>query len=316
MRAKWAIGLAAACLAGALLAQGAHKDRQLLPKGCASCHENHGGDGVLLNESGEKFCLQCHGGAERQRKAKEAKRLGAEAKELPDIEAEFLKPFAHPVTETWPAKECLACHAVHPKPKDNRFVSHQEEQSRPFGTNELCLGCHEELTTATAEGGLPASPHISAAAGAPVRCTDCHGNDDAGGPRGLHGSRYAGILRDAYATQDGAAESAETYALCYRCHERKSVLSDAGRGHHVLHVMRRGVSCHTCHDPHASAAPNLIRFDGGMVFPMDGVVEYSPASGCTLVCHGVPHSSAPLLPVQALPVKTKSGAPKYRRQNR
>jgi hypothetical protein len=49
---------------------------------------------------------------------------------------------------------------------------------------------------------------------------------------------------------------------------------------------------------------------------MDGVVEYSPASGCTLVCHGVPHSAAPLLPVKALPVKTKSGAPEYRRQTR
>ncbi|UCF80533.1 MAG: hypothetical protein JSV08_08495 [Acidobacteriota bacterium] len=312
---RWSAILFAACLFGVLVAQqSAHKDRHLFPKGCASCHQNHRSSGVLLNESGEKFCLQCHGGVESQREAKEAKRLGAAAQELPNIQAEFLKPFAHPMTKTWPAKDCLTCHAVHPKPEDARFVSREEERSRPFGASELCLGCHQELSAA--EGGLPVSPHISVAAGSTVRCTDCHGNDDASGPRGLHGSRYAGILRDAYATQDGAAESAEAYALCYRCHERRSVLNDAGPGRHVLHVVKRGVSCHTCHDPHASAAPDLIRFDRGMVFPMDGIVEYSPASGCTLVCHGVPHSAAPLLPVQPLPVKTRSGAPEHRRENR
>jgi predicted CXXCH cytochrome family protein len=218
------------------------------------------------------------------------------------------------MTDKWPAKECLACHAVHPKPDDKRFVLQEEKESRPFGMNELCLGCHEKLSDT--EEDLPASPHVSTAADASVRCTDCHGNDDPSGPRGLHGSRYAGILRDAYAAQDGAAESAETYALCYRCHERRSVLSDTGPGRHVLHVVRHGVSCHTCHDPHASTAPHLIRFDEGTVFPMDGIVEYSPASGCTLVCHGVPHSAAPLLPVKPLPVKTKSGAPEYRRRTR
>jgi predicted CXXCH cytochrome family protein len=147
-------------------------------------------------------------------------------------------------------------------------------------------------------------------------CSACHA-DDEGASRGPHGSDFAPILRERYETAGGQAESYEVYALCYRCHERTSILGDvsfrkntlgttATRGGHSGHLAA-GASCATCHDPHGvnvERTPNaaetgdhrhLINFDSGVVQPVPGA-RYplfqsagTFAGSCTLVCHGVTH---------------------------
>lgn len=156
-------------------------------------------------------------------------------------------------------------------------------------------------------------------------CTSCHA-DDEGGSRGPHGSSFAPILKDRYETADGTPESYDSYALCYRCHERSSILSDVSfrkktvrttpsGGGHSGHLAA-GAPCSACHDPHGVADPgagmggptssatgshtHLINFDTRIVCGPRGCGDPeslplfrdagAPFSGsCTLVCHGVRH---------------------------
>jgi len=146
-------------------------------------------------------------------------------------------------------------------------------------------------------------------------CTTCHADDD-GTSRGPHGSDYAPILRERYETADGTAESAESYALCYRCHDRQSILADEGfprsalgaGGGHSGHLAA-GISCAACHDPHGIDATgpasiqatgshtHLINFDSRTVLPLPGadVPVFSDGGertgSCSLVCHGVAHQA-------------------------
>jgi predicted CXXCH cytochrome family protein len=144
-----------------------------------------------------------------------------------------------------------------------------------------------------------------------IYCTSCHA-DDEGGSRGPHGSSFAPILRARYDTADGTPESQESYALCYRCHERSSILGDASfrkktgsgpGGGHSGHLAA-GAPCSACHDPHGVSGEgaagtgshtHLVNFDRTIVQPRAGS-RYplfddrgSFSGNCTLVCHGVVH---------------------------
>ena len=140
-----------------------------------------------------------------------------------------------------------------------------------------------------------------------ITCTQCH-NDDAG-TRGPHGSSFAPILRDRYETADNTIESYDNYALCYRCHNRSSILSDnsfrrnaANKGGHSGHLAS-GASCSACHDAHGvvddgatGSHTHLINFDT-MVATRFG--EANPtfndlgtfSGSCNLTCHGKPHDN-------------------------
>jgi hypothetical protein len=146
-----------------------------------------------------------------------------------------------------------------------------------------------------------------------IYCTDCHG-DDAGVSRGPHGSSNPPILRERYETIDGTPESYTVYTLCYRCHNRTSILNDesfrknvaTGRGGHSGHLAA-GATCSACHDPHGIADDgvsgshtHLVNFDtrialpAGSVPPADKPVFLDTgvfSGGCTLVCHGVTHNN-------------------------
>jgi len=153
-----------------------------------------------------------------------------------------------------------------------------------------------------------------------IYCTACHA-DDEGSSRGPHGSSFAPILRQRYETTDNAPESYDTYALCYRCHDRSSILADtsfrkkaipttASGGGHSGHLAA-GAPCSACHDPHGvyegpvpdpagtGSHTHLINFDSRIVLPAPGrqVPLFQDAglfSGtCTLVCHGVTHDATP-----------------------
>jgi len=159
-----------------------------------------------------------------------------------------------------------------------------------------------------------------------IYCTDCHDSDESRsiggtGPRGPHGSQYAPLLRERYETVDNTLESPAAYALCYRCHNRTSILSDesfrkdlAGRGGHSGHITQNpggaavNAPCSVCHDPHgvrddglvSGSHTHLINFDLRYVSALPGSGYSFPiftdngsrAGNCTLVCHGVEHRPA------------------------
>lgn len=145
-------------------------------------------------------------------------------------------------------------------------------------------------------------------------CSSCHA-DDEDVSNGPHGSQYAPILKERYETADNTPENFENFALCYRCHDRTSILNDSSfkkkiggetGGGHSGHL-QNGAPCSACHDPHgvSSTAANglaetgshthLINFDTQIVLPLPGnpfpvFNDSGQFSGsCTLVCHGKLH---------------------------
>jgi predicted CXXCH cytochrome family protein len=166
-----------------------------------------------------------------------------------------------------------------------------------------------------------------------IFCTDCHNADDnrefgGTGPNGPHGSQYSHILERRYEfSQVSAAAGPGTpiqnvfinpnlntggsnpgpYALCGKCHNLGSILSDAsfrpgstGKGGHFTHISEQGASCSVCHTAHGIGSvgatisgERLVNFDLKVVAPNGTLpVSYSHATNtCTLTCHGYYHNS-------------------------
>ncbi len=147
-------------------------------------------------------------------------------------------------------------------------------------------------------------------AGSIIACTDCHNDDEArpggAGTTGPHGSQYAPLLIDEYQSADPTPESAQSYALCYSCHNRNFLLSEQGGDFsHGTHVVDQQASCAVCHDAHGSRNnAHLINFmladDNAqpVVGPSaSGRLEYDDLGvggpQCYLNCHGVDHDPIP-----------------------
>ncbi len=142
-----------------------------------------------------------------------------------------------------------------------------------------------------------------------MTCTDCHDSDNArdrggSGPNGPHGSIHSPLLAERYSTRDRIAESANNYALCYRCHSRSSILNNESFPLHRLHVVTERTPCSVCHDAHG--VPNnasggdhthLINFDRSVVEPSDFSrrIEFRDTGrmrgSCTLTCHNFSHEN-------------------------
>jgi predicted CXXCH cytochrome family protein len=131
-----------------------------------------------------------------------------------------------------------------------------------------------------------------------ITCSSCHSNNagvGAGGtgPKGPHGSTISPLLERTYVTADNSSESATNYALCYKCHNRTTVLSNASWSLHNKHIVGETAPCSTCHDPHGvSTNQKLINFDisivtGARTFNVTGVNQ----GWCGLTCHGKSHGS-------------------------
>ncbi|MBE0624301.1 MAG: hypothetical protein IH606_05755 [Burkholderiales bacterium] len=150
-----------------------------------------------------------------------------------------------------------------------------------------------------------------------VKCTDCH-NNNAGpystgtgttpsgiGVNGPHGSTYPLLLERAYVVNDNTSESAANYALCYKCHSRSNILSDASGSfrEHNKHISGERTPCNVCHDPHGISGTQgtvlsnsrLINFDASIVTRAGTQAirwERVGTSGgrCYLSCHGRSHN--------------------------
>ncbi|NIA12671.1 MAG: hypothetical protein GWP08_01230 [Nitrospiraceae bacterium] len=142
-----------------------------------------------------------------------------------------------------------------------------------------------------------------------IYCTDCHASDsgpNAGGAgaAGPHGSVWPFLLEREYRTADYTAESYQSYALCYKCHDRASILSDASFKRHRRHIVDLDTPCSVCHDPHGISATqgnaqnntHLINFDttivsGDMHTGTPRFEDLGTNRGrCFLSCHGRRHS--------------------------
>jgi predicted CXXCH cytochrome family protein len=138
-----------------------------------------------------------------------------------------------------------------------------------------------------------------------ITCSSCHASESAasGGVKGTHGSMYTPLLTGQYTTQDLTTESSQEYALCYQCHDRANLLSDASFPTHKLHIVDQRTSCAACHDSHGISSSRgspggnskLINFATSVVFPepSTGRLEYVDqgrfAGQCFLSCHGKDH---------------------------
>lgn len=148
-----------------------------------------------------------------------------------------------------------------------------------------------------------------------IRCTDCHNNDERAtlgtAPAGPHGSRFEPILARRFEQSGGnVTESAESYALCYQCHNRDVLLSTEwlsteGGFIHRKHLRDAKASCAVCHDPHGSRLNiRLVNFmlrdkNGQTVVGPNaqGVLQFVPTGAghgaCSLRCHDHEHIGLP-----------------------
>ncbi len=139
-----------------------------------------------------------------------------------------------------------------------------------------------------------------------ITCSDCHNNNDwtstGLSPKGPHASRYAPILERNYVTSDPTPESSYNYNMCYKCHDRNTLLSENSQIFpHLKHVVEKQTPCAACHDAHGSRQnAHLINFmlrdsTGNVVVSANsqGRLEYVSTGigrgSCYLRCHGEDH---------------------------
>jgi len=196
---------------------------------------------------------------------------------------------------------CFRCHAD----STNKGGAHVNRIDPETNTRLEFSANNASYHPVTAVGQNPDVPSLVAgySVNSQINCSDCHNSNaspSAGstGANGPHGSIFAPILERQLALTDFNAESANTYALCYKCHDRASILANESFPEHQRHVVIAQGSCVTCHDPHGSASnTHLINFNPDYVTPFNGVLEYTDtgrySGNCTLTCHGYGHNQVP-----------------------
>jgi hypothetical protein len=220
---------------------------------------------------------------------------------------------------TYEYEICFRCHGDNTP--DSEFVPRVVASTNTrldFDANNASFHSVVEMARSVDVPSLPSSLAPRMRPSDQIACTSCHA-DDEGGSRGPHGSDFAPILKERYETIDGTGESYESYALCYRCHERTSILANQSfrtralrttpsGGGHSGHLAA-GAPCSACHDPHGVPTTgneafrptgdhtHLINFDTQIVAPLPGGLPPvfkdtgSRSGSCTLVCHGVTHTA-------------------------
>lgn len=332
------VGLGAPVVASPESSTEAHLDEQMLKRGCGTCHRGHGKAGTpMLMESTEDSCLMCHGGIDARVREQLSPEATRQLRDLRvEFDSPFghrlgsaeLHRRNEQLPETDPGLArhvtCLDCHEAHrPLNHPLRLDGASEPAPSTLASEtylyDVCLRCHGDSANLPAgarnirsllhPGNRSYHPVLGPrlrvespslrkpwSTGGQLSCLDCHGSGD--GKPGAHGSRNPGMLRATYLMADDVAESELSYGLCYRCHERQSILDDESFSLHRLHLTspQAQTSCKTCHNAHGSREfDHLIEFDPMLVRPTRiGKIGYESMGGragsCTLTCHGVEHA--------------------------
>ncbi len=200
---------------------------------------------------------------------------------------------------------CFRCHGDSPVQINGKISRQAETSNLRLKFSPTNPSFHPVVSSSPSPDTV--SLKVGLPSGTMLRCTDCHNNDSGpraggGGVDGPHGSIYDFLLEKNYTTTDNTPESAFEYDLCYKCHERASILADESFGEHRKHL-RENITCSACHDPHGvsltqatgSDHTHLINFDMTIVRPLTGTnrLEFRDdgqfAGSCTLTCHGEDH---------------------------
>lgn len=259
-----------------LVSSGIHQANEVLPE-------------ELVNAARHVECVDCH---EPHLVERDAPFKGIPGKRVGNFMADIEKEY----------ELCYRCHAESANLPANETNKHGEfKLTNPSyhpvegeGRNAYVISLKEPYAEKEEKAG-----DISV-----ISCSDCHGNDDANGPKGPHGSSYRGLLTTNYEMEDERPENEFAYALCYKCHSRTSILDNESFPYHKRHIEgnqatgQTGTSCFTCHDAHGSSQYQfLIRFNEDVVEPnADGKLEFqaqgvaSRHGSCLLKCHGVEHN--------------------------
>jgi predicted CXXCH cytochrome family protein len=298
-----------------------HLDKTKIKRGCSECHKNHGKRGTaLLDQSKEDFCFTCHSlsGTSSDILSEVTK-----PSKHPVLETAQYHISGEELPEKDPSSQrhvsCYDCHNVHKLDKNNKlkglrgYAGKGAKLKKVNREYELCYNCHADSANLQNEesdvsrdfnsfnpsyhpvetyGKNSSVPSLKReySSSSLIACSDCHGNDEAFGPQGPHGSLYEPILRYRYDSRPGP-ESATRYKLCYACHNRSSILGDESFMAHKKHIVFGQISCAQCHDSHGSTInTRLIDFDSGTVFPNSmGELSFMPymqrKPKCFLSCH-------------------------------
>ncbi|MDA8428953.1 MAG: hypothetical protein M0T70_06825 [Geobacteraceae bacterium] len=283
-----------------------HMDRTILPNGCITCHGGgHGAKNTpLLKTDAYHACLDCHDERSTGRDVRitprtEMRDVQSKASHHPVEETGSLHRKGEGIGANDLRMErhvaCGDCHDPHWSTPDKPYA--RVDGINSFGVRvpeataeyEVCFKCHGDspnLPKTERNKRLEFSPNnpsfhpveergrgrnvpslISPLnTNSTITCSDCHNNDNQLGPRGPHGSIYSPILTLNYGTKDGFQESNYQYALCYKCHDRQSILGDKSFPFHNRHVVKAKASCYSCHTAHGSQAnTHLIRFNPEVV---------------------------------------------------
>lgn len=313
-------------------AHGSAATLPLLCMSCHMSHASGEGRRALLLGRGEEACYRCHGPGNQQEQREGRLAAGTRPTDLViEFQKPSHHPIEFPgdhkpnevTPETNPNARrhvlCVDCHDAHgtlPRQAPSTGVRARTASTRRFSTEaELCLVCHGPAANRPAQqpdvsrqfSSTSYHPVLGPGRGSRVPslvpplttasvigCTDCHGNDNPSGPAGPHGSLYAPLLVRNYQRNDLQPESPARYDLCYRCHDRNSILSDVSFPFHRKHVVEQRAPCSACHSAHGAGSPSLVEFDPSIVQPnAKGLRAFnSLGSGggqCFLSCHGSNH---------------------------
>jgi predicted CXXCH cytochrome family protein len=195
---------------------------------------------------------------------------------------------------------CYKCHASMAESDPNRIVRQADQASVLMQFDPGNPSYHPVVAAGRNQDVPSLIPPLTPAS--IVTCGDCHGNDNPQGPKGPHGSRWDYLLRFQYETADPTTETFASYALCYECHQRASILADQSFRYHRLHIVDERTSCATCHaahgiDPTVATAgdhTHLINFKTAVVEPNSQGELFFRDEGryrgtCSLLCHGENH---------------------------
>lgn len=303
-----------------------HLDNSILP-GCSACHRNHGVRAtVMLERPKDELCFKCHGSIKTGVKGEAATDIYSVIMKMsnhPVLQTTQYHVHGEALPERSPSNprhvSCYDCHNPHLSTKEKPLNWVRGYSGRGMAITrvenefEVCYKCHSDSANLPTDevniaqkfdpgnasfhpienvGRNSAVPSLKAPLSvlSIITCSDCHGNDDKGGPKGPHGSNHEFMLKENYAMESGA-ESPSAYELCYGCHERSSILNDESFKSHKAHVIYNNESCFACHDAHGSASnENLIYFDMRLVTANSlGQLDYTPLIAgkprCSLSCH-------------------------------
>jgi len=304
--------------------QATHLDKSKNPAGCAGCHKGHGKRGTaMLRTVRKEECVVCHGlpGAKPVGPRMDLYSVFKKRYNHPVFETSLY----HSATESLPEKSlsvqrhvaCQDCHNTHvsdaefPWKKVKGYSRTRMDKKEAAEEYELCYRCHSDSANLPAGSTNKreefsvgnASYHPIEASGrnkrvpslragydvsSKINCSDCHGNNDTFGARGPHGSDYEHILKYQYQVTEGI-ESQQGYALCYSCHDRRSILGNESFQRHKEHIVYYHVPCSACHTPHGTPMnQHLIQFSNRFVYatPMASYVLSNIGKPlCYLKCH-------------------------------